>query len=169
MKTRTIGKKSTRNHKVSWVLVFNVFVDHSTCGHQLSKEMSSNGLFMGNLASRGNQDVLIRPTQYPQTIRSDVRRSAYPPHAFYTMTLPLSLSFLSSKRSFDSSKCVDKPPWWEMQIDFRCKRAGNRRANMIINSYGNLLLAPLLGKVISLMKFFTFSFLIFFSLATAMA
>ena len=40
-----------------------------------------------------------------------------------------------------------------MQIDFRCKRAGNRRANMIINSYGNLLLAPLLRKVISLTKF----------------
>ena len=42
---------------MSRVLAFRVVVDRLTCGDQLNKEVSPNGVFIGNLVHGGIRDV----------------------------------------------------------------------------------------------------------------
>ena len=48
IKNVTIKNNSTRNHKVSRVLAFRVVVGCLTWGYQLSEEVLSSDLFIGN-------------------------------------------------------------------------------------------------------------------------
>ena len=86
------------------------------------------------VASKTKNSLLL--TALNQMVLKDIKKS------FEDVHLDAKIYWVSPASLWFSTTVImlvlTSPPWWEMQIDFRCKRAGNRRANMIINSYGNL-------------------------------
>ena len=68
--------------------MFEAVVDCLTCRHQLSKEVLSNGIFIGNLTSRGIRDVVMQQTFEKHFVNTEEKG------------LPIELNSLGSKICF---------------------------------------------------------------------